>query len=472
MHVLATYLALILLATPLHATIWTFLLYATFSAAVIWIIGTRRIAINTDSPNRSYFAGVIALFTAMRIIPFMRWGSSALGADMGAYYRNFNACFASFAECLKEPIAAIGYMPYAIGLGTQTILITFHLAASAAIAIGVYRITKSEWGGKAAFWSVAIYALSLPQFLFYWSFFLKMEIALAASLFSIHAYTQRQKKAGIYAALAGIIHPLTIVPLAATFVTTGIANDTKKYSYIVAATGILAMAATKWNAIFVYLEYALSYARGTYAFTEQSFLAGHFVGFSFYQNSLMLFYVPFALLAIAWLIRHKKLPAIGWYALINLILISINAVFHNRFIVLFDISCIILAGYMIAVFTERLRTPPLKKALVILIILIAGYPLYESARMEPLVNATELKELVTLQGKYGGMPIFINNATYHQLVLGYTKHPTILSPFNEEPWQSLGIPSLIYNARRSTPANPGDDSHFTRVSERIFKYEP
>ncbi len=472
MYVLATYLALVLLATPLHATAWTFLLYAAFAAAVIGAIGTRKVADGTGSVKISHLTGAIALFAAMRIIPFMRWGSSALGADMGAYYRNFNACFASFTECIKEPVAATGYLPYVMGFGTQAILIALHLAASAAIAIGAYRITKSEWGEKAAFWSIAIYAISLPQFLFYWSFFLKMELAVAASLFSVHAYAQKQKRAGIYAALAGSIHPLTVVPLAVAFVAAGIANNTKKYSFGIAAMGVIAIMITKWSAIFGYVGYALSYARGTYAFTEQSFLAGHFIGFSFYHNSLMLFYVPFALLAVAWLICHEKLPAIGWYALINLVLISINAVFHNRFIVLFDISCIILAGYTVAVFAERFKTPPLKKAFALLMVLIAGYSLYESARMEPLVNAAELKELMALQGKYGGMPIFINNATYRQLVSGYTKHPAILSPFNEEPWRSLGIPSLIYNARRSTPINPASDPHFTRVSERIFKYTP
>ncbi len=470
MYVLATYLALVLLATPLHATLPIFILYASFSAVVLWTLGTQPGKTVTNHVRSRWIALTAALFAILRLIPFMRWGWPALGADMGAYYRNFNACFASIAACAEEPLALLGYLPYAMGAETQTILIVIHLAASALLMYGVWRITKREWGARSALFSIAVYAVSLPQFLFYWSFFLKMEIALALTLFALDAYARGQKRAAIYAALAGIVHPLTIVPLTATIILTGITSGTKRYSLAVAATGAAATAAFKWNALYGYAEYLVSYATGTYAATQTLFLAGHFVEFSFYHDALMLFYVPFALTALAWGIQQGTLPAIGWYALVNLILISVNAVFHNRFVVLFDISCVILGGYAFAEFSRKIDTKPLKSAAALLLILIAGYSLYESVRMEPLVNAAEFRELTALQGKHAGMPLFINSTTYRQFVLGYTEHPVIVAPFNEAPWEKLGTPSLIYNARRSTPINPENNPHFTRISERIFEY--
>ncbi len=472
MYVLATYLALVLLATPLHATVPVFLLYVSFSAAVLWTIGAQPGKTDMDRIRLRVIAVPAALFTAMRLIPFVRWGWPALGADMGAYYRNFNACFASLAACRGEPVALLGYLPYAAGLGTQTILIAIHFAASIALMAGVWRIAKNEWGDRAAFWSIAIFAVSLPQFLFYWSFFLKMEIAIALSLFALHAYSRKQGRAGVFAALAGIVHPLTLVPLASAFIAGGITNGTKRYSLAVAAAGTAAVAAFKWNALHGYADYLFSYARRTYDAAETLFLAGHFVEFSFYHDALMLFYLPFALLAATWCIRRGKPPVIVWYALANLTLVSVNAVFHNRFVVMFDISCVILAGYALAEFARKIDARPLKAAAALLITLVAGYSLYESVRMEPLVDAAEFRELTALRGKYAGMPVFVGSATYRGFVAGYTGHPVILAPFNNAPWETLGIPSLVYNARRSTPINPEKDKHFMRISERIFEYRP
>ncbi len=471
MYVLATYLALVLLATPLHATVPIFLLYAALSAAAVWTAGTRPPEKDADGADMAPLALPIVIFAAMRLIPFLRWGASALGADMGAYYRNFNACFASLAACAGEPAALAGYPFYALGMGTQAVLIAMHCVAAAALFVGAYRIAESEWGRKPAFWSALALAISLPQFLFYWSFFLKMEISAALSLFALHAYGRKQKRTAAYAALAGMVHPLPLVPLAAALVAAGIADKEKRYAFAVAATGIAATAAFKWKELAGYAGYAASYAKGTYAPAAEPLLTGHFVGFAFYHDALMLFYVPFALLSIAWCVKKGKMPAIGWYALVNLVLISVNAAFHNRFIALFDMGCVIFSGYALAAFARKQKTLLGASALAAIVIFLAAYSLRESARMEPLVNAAEFEELTALQGKYAGMPVFVNSAVYRQFVAGYTEHAVILAPFGEEPWKSFGAPSLVYNARRSTPVNPADDPHFSRISERIFLFK-
>lgn len=472
MYVLATYLALAILATPLHATIPIFLLYAGLAMAVIVTLGTKPPEISAKISNAYILIIPAVFFALMRAIPFMGWGSSALGADMGAYYKNFNACFASLAACLKEPVALLGYPPYAMGIGTQVILIAIHFIAGVALFAGVYRLAKKEWGVEAALWSASIYALSVPQFLFYWSFFLKMEIAAALSLFALHAHAENRWRAALYATLAGSIHPLPFMPLAAALLITGMLGKEKIYSLATVAISTTIVCAVKWSELAGYYGYIASYAHGTHTSGTESLLAGHFVGFSFYHDALMLFYIPFALITLAWGIAARKVPAIGWYALVNLGLISINAAFHNRFIILFDISCAVLAGYALSHFAKRYETSLGRIALSAAVALIAINALARSARMEPLVNKEEFKELLALDSKYSGLPIFINNATYRQFVTGYTAHPVIHAPFNDEPWKALGAPSLIYNARRSTPINPRGNPHFISISERVLKYSP
>ncbi len=472
MYVLATYLALVLLATPLHATIPIFLLYCMLGVGVFVTLGADTQKIESGKPTFFVFLIPLTILATTRLIPFMRYGWSALGADIGAYYGAWNTCFASLASCAGNPLALTGLPLYAVGIGTQTILIAFHLLATAVIGRGIYVLAKDRFGARAAFSSLMAYALSLPQFLFYWSFFLKMEMGMAFSLFALHAYSSTRTRGFIYAALAGIIHPLTAVPLALTFIAAGITDNKKAYAFKAAVISVLAMTAFHAKEIIGYATYATDYAQGTYAPAASGLLAGHFVGFSFYHDALMLFYVPFALLGIAWCVGKKSMPAVGWYALVNLALVSVNAVFHNRFIVLFDISCIVLAGYALSLFEYRQKTVLKKIALFFILAALAGYSLYQAARMEPLVNRVEFAELTALQGKYGGMPIFINNAIYRGFVGGYTGHPVIFASFNEEPWKSFAIPSLIYNARRSTPIHPENDPYFTRVSERVLKYAP
>lgn len=472
MYVLATYLALVLLATPLHATVPIFLLYALLAAGIFIALGAGPEKTGEDKTAISVILIPLALLAVTRLMPFALHGQSALGADAGAYYGTWNACFASIASCGNNILALAAYPLHAAGIGTQAILIAFHLLATAAIGIGAYMLAKDRFGARAAFSSLMAYALSLPQFLFYWSFFLKMEIGIALSLFALRAYGAERKRGFVYGALAGIIHPLTAVPLAMTLVAAGIADKKKTYALTAAALSLVAMAAFHARELISYGTYAANYAQGTYAPAASALLAGHFVGFSFYHNALMLFYVPFALLAITWYVKRGMLPAIGWYALTNLALVSVNAVFHNRFIVMFDIGCIILAGHALAAFESRQQTPLKKYAFFLIIAVLAGYSLYQSARMEPLVNRAEFAELIALQGKYADMPVFVNSSTYVQFVTGYAGHPAIFNSFNEEPWKSLTTPSLVYNARRSTPINPENDPHFTPVSERVFEYRP
>ena len=472
MYVLATYLALVLLATPLHATLPIFFLYAMLAWGVFITLGSSVPKIAEEKLVMPQIFIPITIFLGTRLIPFFQHGTSALGADMGAYYGAWNTCFAAIISCVNNPLVLAGFPFHAIGVGTQTLLIIFHLFATCAIGWGIYIVAKDRFGTRAAFWSLMTYALSLPQFLFYWSFFLKMEIGIAFSLFTFHAYETSRKRGFLYAALAGIIHPLTAVPLALTLVAAGIASNKKTYAVQAAVFSLLAMATFHAKEIASYAGYAWNYAQNTYAPPQAGLLTGHFVGFSFYHDALILFYVPFALLVIAWCAWKKAMPAVGWYALVNLALVSVNAVFHNRFIVLFDISCVILAGYAIAAFESNQKTIFKKIFLILIIIFLAFYSLYQSARMEPLVNRKEFAELTALQRTYENLPIFINNAMYRQFVAGYTGHPVIFSSFNDEPWKFFEMPSLVYNARRSTPINPENDQHFTRVSERILKYTP
>jgi len=83
----------------------------------------------------------------------------------------------------------------------------------------------------------------------------------------------------------------------------------------------------------------------------------------------------------------------------------------------------------------------------------------------------EFSEIRALEGQFAGMPIFVNNPIYRQFVEGWSGHPTIAGEFSREPWILLSKPSLIYNARRSTPFDPDRDPRAEKISPRLWKYE-
>jgi hypothetical protein len=470
-YVLATYLALAVLATPIEAGPFVFILHAGLVLGVALSIGITPPSENQEVTRKhSIVLGIIALFAAVRLMPIMIWGAAGMGADTGAYYRNFNACFASFAACVHEPIALFAYPLYALGIKTEITIIITHIAASGLLMAGVWRIASGLWGVRAGLWSIAVYALSLSQFLFYWSFFLKMEVAIALSLFALDAYQRNQKRVIAYATLTGIFHPIPAAVLtAALLIQAGIKKE--KRALYVALLAIGGCAIIKWNAIAEYIRYFILYISHDYSANQIDFFAGHFIGLPFYHTALMPFYLSFGLMGIAWSLREKNMKPVVWYGFISLFAVALNIVFHNRFIAIFDTICIVFSGRALLVFAEQQRTKAQKTIFFAGITAIATYTLFQSIRIEPIAEISETKELMALQNKFPGMPLFLNNTAYRQFAEGYSGHPVILAPFDAEPWKLLEIPSLIYNSSRSTPWHPEKNISVTEVSPHIFIYK-
>ncbi len=476
MNLPQAYLALVLLATPLGSPLTTIFAYWALAGGIFMALSSKKSENEEKTVIPDAMLGIpIAILIISRALPIMRWGGiMGLGADSAAYYLNFNRCLETFASCAATPIALFAYPSSAIGMGPETALITLALCAQAGLAAMLYVAAKEYSSRNAAFWSLMAFALSLPQFLTYWSFFLNMEIAMAFTLCAMVAYQRRSPYAALWATAAGIIHFVTFVPLAITLLGLVIIDKEKqRYGMMILGISLLGTLIYQFPAIAGYAENAASYAVGTYGREKALFLAGHFVNFSFYHSALMLFYLPFALYALAQGIRSEKLSFMGIYALVTIALVALNSIFHNRFILLFDIAAIMLAGETIKIFYGILLRNRVSKACGYLLFLaLAGYTLYESARMEPLMDKREFAEVKALAGRYGALPIFVNSPTYRQFLEGYGGHPAIASSFAREPWRTGKTEALIYNARRSGAFEPHGDPRYGKISDRVWKYEP
>lgn len=467
------YLALVALATPFEAPTGTIIGFWALAVAAWWMLEGRKDTPDTETIPKGVIIVPIALIAATRSAPLMKWGWQGLGADSAAYRMNFGKCLETISSCAESPVSLTTYALRAIGIPHDLFAPTIALGAQALLITAIYFTAKEIFGKKAAFWSTAIFAMSVPQFVVYWSLFLNMEIAIALSLFGIIAYGRKSYWAIVMASAAGIFHFVAFVPLAGALIAMVVADKEKRRyaGTVLIASSLIAMAYQAPH-IGGYAESAAGYALGALGNGKELFLAGHFVPLSVYHGALMIFYLPLGLIGIVRTIRKKRPEILTAYALMTLALVATRGIFHNRFIILFDIACIIFTGYgMERLWASMPKTKVNGMIAGMAALLLALNIGNQSMRMEPLVDRAEFAEIRALEGQFAGMTIFVNDPVYRQFVEGYSGHPVIAGEFSREPWRLLDKPSLIYNARRSTPFNPGLDPRAERISNRFWKYE-
>lgn len=421
-----------------------------------------------------YLLPALGIWAVSRIMPLARFGLTGIGADIAAYHTNFERCFADFFSCAATPVALLAYLLHAAGIETDATVVGLSIAANAFLGWAIWLAAKHYFSPRAALWSAGIFALSMPQFVAWWSVFVNMEIALALALVAMVAYERRSKWSAAAAAIAGIVHPVTLAPLALAAAGMAISDrGRRRHALTLLVTAIAGTAAYRFPELRGYAENAAAYATGSYGTDRQLLFAGHFLNFSLYHDALMLFYIPFALMTIARSLSGGTAAFPALYATIALAMVMLHALFYNRFIIAFDVMAIAMAGQSAELFARRAASGAMGKALLIgTCAILGGYLLWQSVRMEPLMNRQEFEEIRSFSDRYPGLTIFVNDPTYRQFVEGYSGHETIAAPFAREPWRMRRMPALIYNARRSTPFLPRNDAHAEKISERFWKWSP
>lgn len=469
------YLALVALATPFEGPIRTMIGFWMIAGAVWWIIGTKIEEEKNGKEAAPKWALAISMLAiaASRTAPLIRWGWHGLGADSGAYRMNFGKCLETIRACAESPVSLMAYPLRAANIPRDMFVPIIGIGVQAFLVYGIYIAAKEMFGKRAALWSIAIFALSIPQFIVYWSLFLNMEVAIALSLLAMVAYQRRSFWVLPGAAAAGIFHFVAFVPLAIAFLAMVVADKGKrKYAAMNLTLSGVIVAAFHTPRITGYAENAAGYALGAKGYGQELFLTGHFMPLAAYHGNLLPFYLPLGLMGIAWMIKRKRAEIFAGYALVAMMLIATRGIFHNRFIILLDIACIIFAGWGIDRIWEKTRKTKINGAAIGMIGLLAiGNMAYQSIRMEPLVDHVEFAEIRAIEGQFASVPIFVNDPVYRQFIEGYSGHPTIAAEFSREPWRLLGKPSLIYNARRSTPFDPSTDPRAKQVSPHFWRYE-
>ncbi len=406
------YLLLIVLATPFSASWPVKIVFWGFSLFLYWILtADLGFRIYDLRFNRWWLLLPLAILITSRLLPFFHWGDFPLGADAAIYLKDY-------------------FLP-------PLIIYSLYLVSNFLLAAAVYFLVKKNYGREAAFFSLLIFSLSLSQFLFYWAFLPKMMLGAIFTLIAFYFLKDKPWLAAGAIALTGIVHPPAFLPL---FITTVFFLPLK------ALLALILVLLARGQELLSALYYSEQYLRGA---PETAFLfSGQFVDFDFYAGLLGLLYIPFAAIAVTRMIQSKKITPLVLYFLICLILIFTNFLFHNRFIILFDLAAIILAGPILKDFVLWLWQSRLGKlAVVIVIVIVTANAFYQSWLTEPLINSQELTEIKSLAKLDPEAMIVAGDNLYYSVLYGFSSHKVITS--GELNGLSAKIPAYIYLGRRT-----------------------
>jgi hypothetical protein len=353
----------------------------------------------------------------------------------------------------------------------QAALFILHAAGTAAAAYGIWLLARRMWGEGAAAMALALAAVSLTQFLAYWSLFIKMTLSLAAAIFALYfAEKGLRLRAGIMAGAAAALHPVAALPLIGAFIARG-AETRNTGPLIIAGLGAAIGGLFHAQSLYGYGSSLIAYATGDIRGKEALF-AGHFFPLEAYHALLFIFYVPLGLIMLARALSRRR-ETLAWYAAIALGLMALHAPFHNRYLILFDAAMILYAAQPLWNLAARACKSAAGCAAMCAIIGLTGYQaMRESARIEPLLTTQEFGELRQAANLYPGLPIALQEPIYRQMVEGYTKHAVIIMETSSAALEKSPIPLLVYNARRRAGEPITESPRIRKLTERFFIYQP
>lgn len=412
-----------------------FFLYALF---VGWILldlltGKKKPEENSASSSSSsrtwlmLLGLAVLLVIASRLFMFIKFHSTPLGYDTGFYWQYFDLITRNGTSAKFITTGNLVYVPwfplFFLGLkavGTIHLLHVFHqLLLLGALYLLINALVPKKTEALAATALVfIIFALSVNQFLAYWWMFYKVSAALPFLLAATALFIRRSPLALPLAALGAAIHLPTALPFGFglfIFVVWQIGRSLimkepldKKLVYSTILSGVAALiliiilkGRTDVESMIIFFKkyQGLVSRAPSWEITQAS---GNFLPSSItILNALP--YVPFGLIGLLsplWKRGQKSdaaqlLPAI---ALGAGILSFSPFLYQNRYLIVLDISLIILAAPIVAIFIQRVVRAHYGKSIIALFSLGALISnLLIIGHQQPQIYKNEIEELKAIR---------------------------------------------------------------------------
>jgi len=307
--------------------------------------------------ERLTIAALFVVFFFSRVFVYWRFGLPGFGYDFGIYHHLIGGYF----EKLFSPPVPFGFTYFSNGLkllGESTLSIQigwYFFLALGLWAVWGYLVKSQAKDRNTIITALFLFSLSLTQFEFFRWYYYRSFLAIFFLLGAIWLFSRRSYWLIPVLAAMGVVHPLTLVPLALTLLIYFflVGKEEKKYLVISLGFAFLFLLGNLPEYL-LYFQEIQKYGWLAQGYVDQGrpHFTGQFIGWWRYA-CFSWWYLPLALLGLLRFWRQYLFWMI--FLLVNLALLLSQTVFYHRYFVTLDLAILFFAAVWLAAVWQENR---------------------------------------------------------------------------------------------------------------------
>ncbi len=447
---------------------------------------------------------LFAFYVFSRLWMIVKYGDAAFGYDFGIYRHYVGQYF----DRLGDPtVVPFGWSNFSnvlrlLGSSVDQILFGWYFVLSVMILVALYCVVKNYFNVKTALISVVLFATSITQFEFHWWYYYRNFLALFFVLLSFLFIYHKSHFLILTLLFIGIVHPPSLIPLGLSLLVYLFVCDKeeRKFLLINGAIAFCLILLLNWRELGIYLPFFTEYLGSAQKVAESGHgeFNGLFINTKFYLRVAILYW-PVGVIGFVLLFKKYKLFAI--FLAVNIILMSVGFVLHQRFFVFLDLAIIIFASaafvetqnFASLRFWRRRLTPYFVAVFCVLLFVFSSWHIIHK---KPLITQAEMNAIQTISHFQDGEYALAISSNYAPWLLGYA-NKKIIAPgmfeydkFSKEEWQSVWFsndasvrhyllarygssPIYLFLGDRglSFISQINKDTHFTKLSKYLWRFD-
>jgi len=380
----------------------------------------------------------LVLIIVLRIIPFIG-NSVPLGYDPGLYKHSFENPFSQdWGTHVMPLLFSLVFYVLNLILGSQ-FLLTFGLVIlSSLVGYIIYYVLSKKFNKNVGVIAILIYLVSIAQFQTFWWNYIKNICGIGLLVLS-YLYFDDNKKINwklilIGGMIAGFHRPAFLIFGLSYLIY--VVLDIKNFKSLkfrnAVVNGILIIVL----ALLFNIDRVFTYLLPGVLMTAKSVLSVAGGGTFFNLMDYFYYSIPFIPFVITGFLKFwkKNIPlALG--ALISSLIVLLNLVFYNRFIIYWDIFVIIYAalGFYYLIKNKKIYGQIIFYGFILLFLVLI---ILHSFNSKPLISQSEFNEIQDYDSILPeNLLVIVTDSAYSPWIKGYV-HRDVIAPglFSNNPW--------------------------------------
>lgn len=380
----------------------------------------------------------LILIIVLRIIPF--FGNSVpLGYDPGLYKNIFENPVSNDWSLAAVPLL-FSLVFYVLNLvfGSQFLLTFGIVILSSLVGYIIYYVLSKKFNKNVGIIAILIYLVSIAQFQTFWWNYIKNICGLGLLILS-YLYFEDNKRINwklilVGGLIAGVHRPAFLIFGLSYFIY--VLLDIKNFNKLSFRNSVINGLLIIVLALLFNIDRIGSYLLSGVIMTANSVVSGGGGGTFFNLAAYFYYAIPFIPFAITGFVKFfKKNVPLALGALVSSLIVLLNLVFYNRFIIYWDIFVIIYAalGFYYLMKNKKLYGQIIFYGFILLFFVLI---MIHSLNAKPLISESEFEEIKSYDSILpANSLVIVTNSAYSPWIKGYV-HRDIIAPglFSNNPW--------------------------------------